>query len=81
MKELHIELPVLDTNAPQPPPTPSRYMVVVELVDQNDNRLKDIPHNPSQEEIDAAIKKYEEEHEWENKNWEAYIDEYRNPKG
>lgn len=78
MKELHLELPVVDKEN-TPPVLPSRYITVVELVDPNDERLKDIPHNPTDEEIQQIIRKYEQENEWANRVWESYIDEYRNP--
>ena len=80
MKDLNLELPVVDTSTPQAPPIPSRYMVVVDMVDANDDRLKGIPHNPTDDEIKEAIRKYEEDHEWTNRVWEAYIDEHRQPK-
>lgn len=78
IKELHLELPVVDKANP-PPVLPSRHITVVELVDQNDELLKVIPHNPTDEEIQQGIRKYEQENEWNNRVWESYIDEHRNP--
>ena len=79
-KDIFLELPVPQIERVKSQLTnPQRYVFTVILVPIDDPRVIDITANPTDEEIIEKIKKHEEETEWDNRNWDAYVDENKVP--
>lgn len=79
-KEIFLELPVPQIERVKAQLTnPQRYVFTVILVPVDDPRVIDVDTDPTDEEILEKIKKHEEETEWDNRNWDAYVDENKVP--
>jgi hypothetical protein len=75
-QDIFLELPVPQIERVKAQLTnPQRYVFSIILVPVNDPRVIDIEANPTDEEILEKIKKHEEETEWNDRNWDAYVDE------
>jgi hypothetical protein len=79
-KDIFLELPVPQIERVKAQLTnPQRYVFTVSLIPIDDPRVIDVDTDPTDEEILEKIRKHEKETEWDNHNWDAYVDENKVP--